>query len=336
VGGGQQQVEPCSSVMDTEEPCMHVAGIETTVTEDELRRVFEYRYASISSVKLACDSWGESRGFAFIRFRSHPEFFDAIRTMQDMPLHGRGLRISVAQNQGNQNKPPRNNGVVNEFSSKVANAVAAVMDRHKQDGQRDNGSSEMRHDLSVLLGTNNEHENSGKFDVWHGSVLEHHHGQDPSAALTYWSSGQHGGFWGEAGQNTHHNWSNSTAVDGGWVWNGSEWVWNTTANNGTAESSGGEWNWNTTENNATSTFVQNDQSSFLASASENPQWMAFLTNACDGHQDRSVEKTEVTTEAASDDVDYLCGGGSGVFFDFVGVSVCLQNRIDVSDVTNQV
>eukprot|EP01071_Lankesteria_metandrocarpae_P014142 Lankesteria_metandrocarpae@DN8142_c0_g1_i1.p1 len=139
-----------AAALDSDEPCIHVGGLETTVLEEELRHLFESRYPSTCSVRLARDGCGESRGFAFVRFKSRLEFFDALRMMQDVPMHGTGMRISIAQQQGNpclrpsNQEEPRNNSSALisrvtdqdvELAVKAAEAVSAVLKGHRLTGR---------------------------------------------------------------------------------------------------------------------------------------------------------------------------------------------------------
>ena len=63
---------------------------------ESLRRKFE-KYGDIGDVYVPKDKYGESRGFAFVRFYDKRDAEDAIDAMDGKELDGRDLRVDIAR-----------------------------------------------------------------------------------------------------------------------------------------------------------------------------------------------------------------------------------------------
>lgn len=76
---------------------VYVKNIETDVTEDEFRELFE-KYGDITSASLSTDSeTGKSRGFGFVNFVNHEHADQAVQELNDKDFHGQKLYVGRAQ-----------------------------------------------------------------------------------------------------------------------------------------------------------------------------------------------------------------------------------------------
>ena len=91
---------------------LFVGNIPFSMTEEELRTIFE-EYGSILSCKLIVDlETGKSRGFGFIEYASKEDAQKAIDQVHDQEVKGKKLVVNEARSkekkgfQGNR-RPPR-------------------------------------------------------------------------------------------------------------------------------------------------------------------------------------------------------------------------------------
>ncbi|KAF2860625.1 polyadenylate binding protein [Piedraia hortae CBS 480.64] len=75
---------------------IYVKNVETEVTEDQLRELFE-KYGEITSVSLAHDQEGKSRGFGFVNYAKHEDAAKAVDELNDHDFHGQKLYVGRAQ-----------------------------------------------------------------------------------------------------------------------------------------------------------------------------------------------------------------------------------------------
>lgn len=76
---------------------VYVKNIETEVTEDEFRVLFE-KYGDITSASLAHDSeTGKSRGFGFVNYIRHEDAAKAVDELNELDFHGQKLYVGRAQ-----------------------------------------------------------------------------------------------------------------------------------------------------------------------------------------------------------------------------------------------
>ena len=76
---------------------LYVGNLPFTVTENELREVFE-RHGAVSSVNVITDrETGRPRGFAFVEMDDASSADDAMRALDGSDLGGRTLRVNEAQ-----------------------------------------------------------------------------------------------------------------------------------------------------------------------------------------------------------------------------------------------
>ena len=74
-----------------------VRNLERTVTEPELLKLFQ-QYGSVESCNLVMDtSTGKSKGFAFVDMPHGREAVKAIKGLNTLRLHGRGIRVKQAE-----------------------------------------------------------------------------------------------------------------------------------------------------------------------------------------------------------------------------------------------
>ncbi len=85
---------------------LYVGNLPFSITENELREVFE-RHGSVSSVNVITDrETGRPRGFAFVEMDEASSADDAIRALDGSDLGGRTLRVNEAQDR----RGPRGGG----------------------------------------------------------------------------------------------------------------------------------------------------------------------------------------------------------------------------------
>ncbi|EMC98334.1 hypothetical protein BAUCODRAFT_86883 [Baudoinia panamericana UAMH 10762] len=76
---------------------IYVKNIETEVTDDEFRELFE-KYGEITSASLAHDNeTGKSRGFGFVNYINHEDAYKAVDELNDSDFHGQKLYVGRAQ-----------------------------------------------------------------------------------------------------------------------------------------------------------------------------------------------------------------------------------------------
>lgn len=76
---------------------LYVGNLPFSVTEDELRTLFE-RHGTVGSVNVITDrDTGRPRGFAFVEMDDANAAETAIRALDGTELGGRNLRVSEAQ-----------------------------------------------------------------------------------------------------------------------------------------------------------------------------------------------------------------------------------------------
>ena len=76
---------------------LYVGNLPFSITEDELRGVFE-RHGSVASVNVITDrETGRPRGFAFVEMDEASDAGEAIRALDGTDLGGRNVRVNEAQ-----------------------------------------------------------------------------------------------------------------------------------------------------------------------------------------------------------------------------------------------
>ncbi len=76
---------------------LYVGNLPFSITEDELRGVFE-RHGPVSSVAVITDrETGRPRGFAFVEMDEAGHADEAIRALDGTDLGGRNVRVNEAQ-----------------------------------------------------------------------------------------------------------------------------------------------------------------------------------------------------------------------------------------------
>lgn len=75
---------------------IYVKNIESEVTEEEFRELFE-KYGDVTSASLAFDNEGKSRGFGFVNFIRHEDAAKAVDELNDTDLKGQKLYVGRAQ-----------------------------------------------------------------------------------------------------------------------------------------------------------------------------------------------------------------------------------------------
>ncbi len=86
---------------------IYVGNVATSVTEEQLREMFE-QHGQVLAVKVIKDRFtGEPRGFAFVEMASPQEGAAAIEKLNGAEVGGRRLRINEARPQERSNDRPR-------------------------------------------------------------------------------------------------------------------------------------------------------------------------------------------------------------------------------------
>lgn len=75
---------------------VYVKNIESEVTDDEFRELFE-RYGDVSSTTIARDDAGKSKGFGFVNYIRHEDASKAVDELNDKDFHGQNLYVGRAQ-----------------------------------------------------------------------------------------------------------------------------------------------------------------------------------------------------------------------------------------------
>lgn len=75
---------------------VYVKNISLETKEEDLRKLFE-AYGNITSMYLATDEAGNSKGFAFINFEKHEDAVKAVEELNDKEFEGKTLYVGRAQ-----------------------------------------------------------------------------------------------------------------------------------------------------------------------------------------------------------------------------------------------
>ena len=74
-----------------------IAGLSFSITEPDLRELFE-QYGTVSSAKIITDKFsGRSRGFGFVEMDNEEEARSAIEQLNEAEYDGRTLSVDVAK-----------------------------------------------------------------------------------------------------------------------------------------------------------------------------------------------------------------------------------------------
>jgi len=81
-----------------EEKKAYIGNLEYSVTEDDLRKVFEEKGIQTKDIKIIKDKFtGRSKGFGFAEFETEDDSDKAIGVLDGQELKGRKLRVSKAR-----------------------------------------------------------------------------------------------------------------------------------------------------------------------------------------------------------------------------------------------
>ncbi|MFT3948840.1 MAG: RNA-binding protein [Agriterribacter sp.] len=76
---------------------LYVGNLSWTMTEDDLRTLFE-QYGTVSSIKIVKDrETGRSKGFGFVEMENDTEAQNALSSLYDKEIQGRKVVINEAQ-----------------------------------------------------------------------------------------------------------------------------------------------------------------------------------------------------------------------------------------------
>jgi RNA recognition motif-containing protein len=76
---------------------IYIGSLSTSITSDDLRKVFE-AYGQVAEVKIIMDRYtGESRGFAFVQMPIKAEAIAAIDGLNGSELKGRTIVVNEAR-----------------------------------------------------------------------------------------------------------------------------------------------------------------------------------------------------------------------------------------------
>ncbi len=75
-----------------------VGNLADEVTEDDLRRVFE-NFGHVTAVSITKDSFGESKGVAFVEMSDKAEAQAAINGLNGQELKDRALNVDEARSE---------------------------------------------------------------------------------------------------------------------------------------------------------------------------------------------------------------------------------------------
>ncbi|HRP56648.1 RNA-binding protein [Agriterribacter sp.] len=76
---------------------LYVGNLSWTMTEDDLRNLFE-QYGTVSSIKIVKDrETGRSKGFGFVEMENDTEAQNALSSLYDKEIMGRKIVINEAQ-----------------------------------------------------------------------------------------------------------------------------------------------------------------------------------------------------------------------------------------------
>lgn len=97
-----------------EEKKIYIGNLEYSVTEEELKSLFEEKGLSIKEVAIVRDKYtNRSKGFGFGKFDTEEEVLKAIDTLNGYELKSRNLNISKARRRNNskfENRRSNNTG----------------------------------------------------------------------------------------------------------------------------------------------------------------------------------------------------------------------------------
>lgn len=76
---------------------LYVGNLSWTMTEDDLRNLFE-QYGTVTSIKIVKDrETGRSKGFGFVEMENDTEAQNALSSLYDKEIMGRKIVINEAQ-----------------------------------------------------------------------------------------------------------------------------------------------------------------------------------------------------------------------------------------------
>lgn len=76
---------------------LYVGNLSWTMTEDDLRTLFE-QYGTVASIKIVKDrETGRSKGFGFVEMENDTEAQNALSSLYDKEIQGRKIVINEAQ-----------------------------------------------------------------------------------------------------------------------------------------------------------------------------------------------------------------------------------------------
>ncbi len=76
---------------------LYVGNLSWTMTEDDLRTLFE-QYGTVASIKIVKDrETGRSKGFGFVEMENDTEAQNALSSLYDKEIQGRKVVINEAQ-----------------------------------------------------------------------------------------------------------------------------------------------------------------------------------------------------------------------------------------------
>lgn len=76
---------------------LYVGNLSWTMSEDDLRNLFE-QYGAVSSVKIVKDrETGRSKGFGFVEMENDTEAQNALSSLYDQEIMGRKIVVNEAQ-----------------------------------------------------------------------------------------------------------------------------------------------------------------------------------------------------------------------------------------------
>ena len=76
---------------------LYVGNLSWTMTEDDLRTLFE-QYGTVTSIKIVKDrETGRSKGFGFVEMENDTEAQNALSSLYDKEIQGRKIVINEAQ-----------------------------------------------------------------------------------------------------------------------------------------------------------------------------------------------------------------------------------------------
>lgn len=89
---------------------LFVGNLPWKATEDSLKSLFA-DHGEVVSVKIVIDQYtGKSKGFGFVEMASADEAEAALNALNEKPYMERNLRVSLAQERPQGERPPREGG----------------------------------------------------------------------------------------------------------------------------------------------------------------------------------------------------------------------------------